>query len=147
VPAKRLSMRKIREVLRLGAEGLSDRTIAESVRLPRTTVRRYRRRAREAGVSWPLPKGMLEKETSVFTRRIHKILDEDSDRLLQLHLLHRPDSGDIIQGSGGIRKIRWAPTGSGKRGGARTSHRASSSNSLPWLRRNSHERPTLRRTP
>jgi len=62
VPAKRLSMRKIREVLRLGAEGLSDRTIAESVRLPRTTVRRYRRRAREAGVSWPLPKGMLESE-------------------------------------------------------------------------------------
>ena len=62
---------------------------------------------------------MIIKETSVFTRRIHKILDEDSYRLLQLHLLHLPDSGDIIQGSGGIRKIRWAPTGSGKRGGAR----------------------------
>jgi mRNA-degrading endonuclease RelE of RelBE toxin-antitoxin system len=62
---------------------------------------------------------MIIKETSVFTRRIHKILDEDSYRLLQLHLLHVPDSGDIIQGSGGIRKIRWAPTGSGKRGGAR----------------------------
>jgi mRNA-degrading endonuclease RelE of RelBE toxin-antitoxin system len=62
---------------------------------------------------------MIIKETSVFTRRIHKILDEDSYRLLQLHLLHVPDSGDIIQGSGGIRKIRWAPTGSGKRGGTR----------------------------
>ncbi|MEX2530043.1 MAG: type II toxin-antitoxin system RelE/ParE family toxin [Gemmatimonadota bacterium] len=62
---------------------------------------------------------MIIKETSVFTRRIQKILDAESYRLLQLHLLHLPDSGDIIPGSGGIRKIRWAPTGSGKRGGAR----------------------------
>jgi len=62
---------------------------------------------------------MVIKETSVFTRRIQKILDAESYRLLQLRLLHRPDSGDIIQGSGGIRKIRWAPSGSGKRGGAR----------------------------
>lgn len=62
---------------------------------------------------------MIIKETSVFTRRIQKVLDEDSYRLLQLHLLQVPDSGDIIQGSGGIRKIRWAPTGLGKRGGAR----------------------------
>ena len=62
---------------------------------------------------------MVIKETSIFTRRIRTILDEESYRLLQLHLLHLPDSGDIIQGSGGIRKIRWAPSGSGKRGGAR----------------------------
>ena len=52
---------------------------------------------------------MVIKETSIFTRRIRAILDEESYRLLQLHLLHLPDSGDIIQGSGGIRKIRWAP--------------------------------------
>ena len=62
---------------------------------------------------------MIIKETSVFTRRIHTVLDAESYRLLQLHLMHRPESGDIIKGSGGIRKIRWAPTGSGKRGGAR----------------------------
>lgn len=62
---------------------------------------------------------MIIKETRVFTRRIQKILDAESYRLLQLHLLERPEFGDIIQGSGGIRKIRWAPTGSGKRGGAR----------------------------
>ena len=55
-------MRQIREVLRLEAEGLSDRAIAESLRLPRTTVRRYRRRAREAGLVWPLPEGLLESE-------------------------------------------------------------------------------------
>jgi hypothetical protein len=59
------------------------------------------------------------KETSIFTRRIAQILDEEAYRLLQLHLVHRPDAGDMVRGSGGIRKIRWAPTGLGKRGGAR----------------------------
>jgi len=62
---------------------------------------------------------MLIVETPIFTKRIDRILDEESYRLLQVHLLHRPDAGDIIRGSGGIRKIRWAPSGSGKRGGAR----------------------------
>lgn len=62
---------------------------------------------------------MIIKETSVFTRRVRKVLDTEAYRLLQVHLLHRPQSGDVIPGSGGIRKIRWAPTGSGKRGGSR----------------------------
>jgi mRNA-degrading endonuclease RelE of RelBE toxin-antitoxin system len=62
---------------------------------------------------------MLIVETPIFTKRIARILDEESYRLLQLHLLHRPNAGDIIRGSGGIRKIRWTPSGSGKRGGAR----------------------------
>ncbi len=38
---------------------------------------------------------------------------------LQKHLAARPDAGDIIKGSGGIRKIRWAGSGRGKRGGLR----------------------------
>ena len=45
MPAKRLSMRKIKEVLRLRAQGLSDREVARSVKVARTTVRRIRRRA------------------------------------------------------------------------------------------------------
>lgn len=49
---------------------------------------------------------MVIRETSIFTRRIERILDPEAYRLLQVHLLHRPDSGDIIRGSGGIRKIR-----------------------------------------
>lgn len=53
-------MRKIKEVLRLRARGLSDRAIAGSLGIPRTTVRRYRQRADEAGVSWPLPEGLTE---------------------------------------------------------------------------------------
>jgi len=53
-------MRKIKEVLRLRAQGLSDRVIGRSLQIPRTTVRRYRQRAEEAGVSWPLAEGLTE---------------------------------------------------------------------------------------
>jgi len=59
--AKRLSMRKIREVLRLRAQGCSDREIARSVNTSRTTVRRIRGRAEEAGLVWPLPEDLTER--------------------------------------------------------------------------------------
>ncbi len=54
MPAKRLSMRKIREVLRLKAQGLSDREVARSVKAARATVRRIRLRAEAAELDWPL---------------------------------------------------------------------------------------------
>lgn len=38
---------------------------------------------------------------------------------MQLHLLEQPDRGDLIKGSGGLRKLRWACSGRGKRGGIR----------------------------
>lgn len=53
-------MRKIREVLRLKAEGLSDREVARSVGSARSTVQECLRRARGAGVAWPLPEEMSE---------------------------------------------------------------------------------------
>ena len=58
-------------------------------------------------------------ETPVFTRRIEEALDDDRYRLLQLALLVRPHMGSVIRGSGGLRKLRWSPTGVGKRGGVR----------------------------
>lgn len=48
-------MRKIREVLRLRAEGLSSREIASSTRTARTTICEYVARAERAGISWPVP--------------------------------------------------------------------------------------------
>ena len=52
----RLSMRKIREVLRLKFEvGLSDQQIAHAVGASRSTVQECLRRCREAGIGWPLP--------------------------------------------------------------------------------------------
>jgi RelE toxin of RelE / RelB toxin-antitoxin system len=44
--------------------------------------------------------------------------DEDL-RGLQNHLLESPDAGDVIRGGSGLRKLRWAASGRGKRGGAR----------------------------
>jgi len=47
-------VRKIREVLRLKAEGFSDRQIAASIGSARSTVQECIRRARDAGLVWPL---------------------------------------------------------------------------------------------
>jgi transposase len=58
---RRLSMRKIEEVLRLHHEGgRTNREIAQIVRASPTTVGDYLRRARLAGIGWPLPEGMTE---------------------------------------------------------------------------------------
>jgi mRNA-degrading endonuclease RelE of RelBE toxin-antitoxin system len=62
---------------------------------------------------------MLVVETPVFTRGVLKLLTDDDYRLLQHELVARPDVGNIIRGSGGLRKVRWAATGRGKRGGVR----------------------------
>jgi transposase len=58
VPRKKLPMRKTTEVLRLAAEGLSQRQIAASTGVGKTTVVQYLARAQRAGISWPLPDGM-----------------------------------------------------------------------------------------
>ena len=58
-------------------------------------------------------------ETHVFTAAILRHLDDDEYRRLQIALILRPEQGPVIQGSGGLRKVRWATTGGGKRGGLR----------------------------
>ena len=58
-------------------------------------------------------------ETSIFTRQVMEVLDDDSYRALQFELFSRPNAGPIIPSSGGLRKIRWAGSGRGKRGGVR----------------------------
>jgi len=58
-------------------------------------------------------------ENPVFTRLVNKLLSDDEYRELQEVLIYRPDLGDIIQGTGGLRKLRWSRRGRGKRGGVR----------------------------
>jgi len=58
-------------------------------------------------------------ETPVFTRDVVALLSDDEYRSLQLALAFRPEAGALIRGSGGLRKIRWAVSGRGKRGGVR----------------------------
>ena len=56
MPGERLSMRKIRELLRLRwAQQLPQRVIANSLRLGQASVSDYLSRARRAGLTWPLP--------------------------------------------------------------------------------------------
>lgn len=62
---------------------------------------------------------MIFIETSVFTRHLEKLMSDDEYSLLQKELLSRPGKGDLIPNSGGIRKLRWATEGRGKRGGLR----------------------------
>ncbi len=58
MPRRRLPLRKINEVLRLTAQGMSRRQVSQSVGLARSTVSDYVERARLAGLSWPLPEGL-----------------------------------------------------------------------------------------
>lgn len=58
-------------------------------------------------------------ETRIFTRQILELLDDVDYRALQLELHERPTAGAVIQGSGGLRKLRWSASGRGKRGGLR----------------------------
>ena len=61
MPAKReLTMRQIRYVLRLASEGVSTREIAHMLGVARSTIRDNLRRAREAGLSWPLPSDLTD---------------------------------------------------------------------------------------
>ena len=70
MPAERAPMRKVREVLRLRhALGVSERQIALTVGLSRSTVGEYLRRAAVIGISWPVPEGLddAELERRLFT--------------------------------------------------------------------------------
>jgi transposase len=77
----RLPVRKIREVLRLKAEGFSDRQIAAAIGSARSTVQECARRARDAGVTWPLPPPMDEAA-------LHAMLYQ---RVVPLSRTPRPD--------------------------------------------------------
>jgi transposase len=58
MPTQRLSMRRIREVLRLRHQGLTERVIARMIGVSNGVVHGYQRRARLAGLTWPLPDGL-----------------------------------------------------------------------------------------
>jgi hypothetical protein len=55
-------------------------------------------------------------ETPVFTAVLQRHLDDERYRQLQIALMLRPEQGPVIKGSGGLRKVRWASEGGGKRG-------------------------------
>jgi hypothetical protein len=58
-------------------------------------------------------------ETPVFTTAVDALLSPDALHAMQLALVLRPTAGSVIRKSGGLRKMRWAVPGKGKRGGLR----------------------------
>jgi hypothetical protein len=58
-------------------------------------------------------------ETPEFLAATRRIMDEEERGLLVDYLARNPLAGDIVQGTGGVRKLRWALAGRGKSGGAR----------------------------
>ena len=58
-------------------------------------------------------------ESSIFEKYRNEYLNYEEFRLFQAELMSNPKQGDVIQGTGGLRKIRVASKGKGKRGGSR----------------------------
>ncbi len=58
-------------------------------------------------------------ETPNFTRRVQEYMDDEEYGQMQAFLTQRPEAGKLIKGTGGMRKLRWAGSGRGKRGGLR----------------------------
>ena len=60
--------------------------------------------------------------TPIFTADVHVLLSDVEYARLQEHLVRHPDAGDVIAGTGGLRKIRWTSAGKGKPGGSRVNY-------------------------
>jgi hypothetical protein len=72
-------------------------------------------------------------ETPTFTQVIGKAMDDAEYAKLQLALAVRPDWGKVIPGSGGLRKLRWAGSGRGKRSGLRIIYYWQAADDQIWL--------------
>jgi mRNA-degrading endonuclease RelE of RelBE toxin-antitoxin system len=72
-------------------------------------------------------------EATPFTKHVYEYLSEDEYLGLQSFLLQYPEAGKVVPGSGGVRKIRWAMSGKGKRGGVRVIYYFKRQDDEIWL--------------
>lgn len=72
-------------------------------------------------------------ETKLFSRLVAQYLTDDEYTQLQHTLIKDPEAGDLIPGSGGIRKLRWGVAGRGKRGGIRVIYYARTRQGQMWM--------------
>lgn len=72
-------------------------------------------------------------ESPLFTRYLSSYLNDEEYRALQWHLAFQPEKGDLIPGSGGLRKLRWMTKGQGKRSGLRVIYYYQLSTHQLWL--------------
>src|SRR5437867_849443 len=72
-------------------------------------------------------------ETKLFTRLVQEYLSDDEYQALQKLLIERPEAGDVVPRSGGVRKLRWRAPGRGKRGGYRVIYFARIARGVIWM--------------
>jgi mRNA-degrading endonuclease RelE of RelBE toxin-antitoxin system len=72
-------------------------------------------------------------EATTFTKYVYDYLSEDEYLGLQSYLLQYPEAGQVVPGSGGVRKIRWAIFGKGKSGGVRVIYYFKKQDDEIWL--------------
>jgi len=72
-------------------------------------------------------------ESKLFTRLIGDYLTDDEYGRLQAKLIKAPESGAVVPGSRGVRKLRWAQPGRGKRGGIRLIYYAKTREGVIWM--------------
>ncbi len=76
---------------------------------------------------------MVFIETSIFTKLIGRYLNDDEYLGLQRFLLLNPDTGAIVRGTGGVRKLRWAIKNKGKSSGIRVIYYWKNSENEIWM--------------
>ena len=72
-------------------------------------------------------------ETPFFTKALERYLDDDEYAELQRHLNEQPEAGVVVPRTGGVRKLRWAISGRGKRGGLRVIYYLRSAQGEIWM--------------
>ena len=69
-----------------------------------------------------MPRLVTVIETEAFARRADKLFNPEERNELMVFLATNPTAGDLIEGTGGVRKVRFAAQGKGKSGGVRVVH-------------------------
>lgn len=72
-------------------------------------------------------------ETKLFTRLVDEHLSDDEYAALQWAMASDPLAGDLVKGTGGVRKIRWRAAGRGKSGGVRVIYYARTHQGEIWM--------------
>jgi len=72
-------------------------------------------------------------ETKLFTSLVGGYLSDDEYGALQLSIAANAEAGEIVRGSGGVRKLRWSGSGRGKRGGIRVIYYLRTTRGEVWM--------------
>lgn len=72
-------------------------------------------------------------ESPLFTKQVHDYLTDTEYGAFQEYLAANPELGDVVRGSGGVRKIRWSRRGTGKSDGVRVLYFARTEAGQIWL--------------